>query len=102
MAVPAESEPVLSASFSFRDPMLFRARAKLVRDRLLLTGWHFRGRYSREIPIAQIVHVDAKDGHGLVLWLVDGEVVRIKIDHPEIWRAALSRKRDEQDQQTNL
>ena len=74
--------------------MLFRARATLSGNELSLTGWHFGGRYNRVIPTDKIVHVDAKGSQGLVLWLVDGEVIRLRIGNVEAWRQALTRKRD--------
>ena len=73
--------------------MLFRARATLSGNELSLTGWHFGGRYNRVVSTEEIVHVDAKGSHGLVLWLVDGEVIRLRIDNAEAWRQALTRKR---------
>jgi hypothetical protein len=84
------TDPVLSTRFSFRDPMLFRARATLSGNELLLTGWHFGGRYSRLIPTDQIVHVDANGPRGLVIWLIDGEVVRLKVDQADTWKRALT------------
>lgn len=70
--------------------MLIGARARLFEDRLELSGWKFFSHYRRTIPLDRIVHVDLKNKKELVLWLVDGEAVRLRISDAEIWQRELS------------
>jgi hypothetical protein len=70
--------------------MLFRARAQLTEAHLDLSGWQLSGRYRRTISLDRIVHVDLKGSKELVLWLVDGEVVRLRINNADVWKRELS------------
>lgn len=72
--------------------MLLYARARLASDHLELSGWHWRGRYKRRIPLERVVHVDVKGDEGLILWLVDGEVVRLEIEQSHLWRDRLAER----------
>ena len=69
--------------------MLFQAKARLTDDAIELTGWHWRGRYSRRLSLSEILHADAKTNRDLVLWLADGEVVRLRLEHALRWQDAL-------------
>ena len=79
--------------FAFRNPSLWWARAQLEPDHLALTGWTWRGRYRRQIPLAGILHVDAKDDDALVLWLADGEALRLRVEQARRWKATLDAAR---------
>ena len=82
----------IQSSFRFRDPMLFRPRAKLTRDAIELTGWHWKGRYRRHILLTNVLHTNAKSDDILVLWLADGEVIRLHLDNAGTWRKAISER----------
>lgn len=91
--------PVLAGRFAFQQPALLHAKMRLYADRLVLTGWHWRGFYRRCFPIRQILQIDALDDIGLVLWLASGEAVRLRVDHAAQWKTAFethqARLRDE-------
>lgn len=76
----------LVSAFDFQNPSLFRGRARLLADALVLTGWHWRGRYRRRIALDRILHADVRDD-GLILWLFDGETLRLRMREPEQWKA---------------
>jgi hypothetical protein len=78
----------MTSAFDFRNPSLFRGRARLLSDSLLLTGWYWRGRYRRHISLDRILHADVR-AEELILWLFDGETLRLRIDDPAAWKAAL-------------
>lgn len=99
--MPDSSSPALrSASFSFHDPSLWLARARLYPRRIDLTGWHLRGRYRRRIPLNRILQADAPGPRRLLLWLSDGEVVRLRLRDAHAWQRAIDaqvqRRRDGQ------
>ncbi len=68
--------------------MLF-ARVTLEDDHLTRTGWTWRGRYRRRIPLDRILHVDARGDDELILWLFDGETLRLRMKHARAWKARL-------------
>jgi len=78
--------------FSFINPPLLFARARLFADRLELSGWHLHGRYRRALLIRHILQVDALENDRLVLWLSSGETVRIRIRRARQWKAALEKQ----------
>ncbi len=88
--MPSRSRSVLrTGRFTFRDPTLFFARARLYPDRLELSGWRLRGRYRRSIPIKQVLQVDLLSDDSLMIWLSIGETVRIRIDQAARWKEAI-------------
>ena len=78
--------------FSFSTPWLLFARARLFADRLELTGWHRQGRYRREILVARILQVDALENDRLVLWLFNGETVRLRLRRARQWKEAIEKQ----------
>ena len=78
----------MTSAFDFRNPSLLRGRARLLSDSLLLTGWYWRGRYRRHIALDRILHADVR-AEELILWLFDGETLRLRIDDPAAWKAAI-------------
>lgn len=78
----------LVSAFDFQNPSLFRGRVRLLADALVLTGWHWRGRYRRRIALDRILHADVRDD-GLILWLFDGETLRLRVPEPEQWKAEI-------------
>jgi len=84
------NHPHIQSPFRFRDPMLFRAKAHLTDEAIELTGWHWHGRYTRRIPLAEVLHADARTRQDLVLWLVGGEVVRLHLEQAARWEAAIT------------
>lgn len=75
--------------FQFSDPNLWWARARLYTDRLELTGWHWRGRYRRVLPLHQILQVDVPGDENLLIWLASGETVRLRIKEANRWKTAI-------------
>ncbi len=86
--MPAQPPP-LTSRFGFRNPALWFARATLLADHLELNGWHRRGRYARRIPLTHILQADVQEHDGLLLWLADGETIRLRIDRAAAWKAAI-------------
>lgn len=82
--------PSLTSRFAFQSPALLFARATLEDDHLALAGWTWRGRYRRRIPRDRILHADARGDDELILWLFDGETLRLHIERPAAWKAALN------------
>ena len=87
--------PLLAGRFAFRDPSLWWARARLEAERLVLTGWTWRGRYRRHIPLDRVLHVDAKADDELVLWLIDGEALRLRVPQAPRWKTGIEARREE-------
>ena len=83
------SRAKLSSRFSFANPRLIGARARLTEGQLVFTGWRLTGRFKRTIDLDRIVHVDVGSADGVVLWLVDGEVIRLRIKDPSVWKSAI-------------
>ncbi len=83
---PFRSSRALHSWFAFRDPALLFARATLDQDNLALTGWTWRGRYQRQIPFDRILHADARGDDELILWLFDGETLRLRMKHARAWK----------------
>ncbi len=92
---PSRSSRVLCSWFAFRDPALLFARATLEDDHLTLTGWTWRGRYRWRIPLRRILHVDARGDDELILWLFDGETLRLRMKHARAWKARLDTQMEE-------
>ena len=85
----AHAPPSLVSRFAFRDPSLWWARARLEAEHLVLTGWTWRGRYRRSIAFSRILHVDVRGQDELVLWLVDGEVLRLRLPRARRWKTGI-------------
>ena len=77
---------------TFSIPGLLFPRARLFADRLELTGWHGRGRYRRVIPVGRILQVDVPAADRLVLWLFNGETVRLQLRRARQWKAAIEQQ----------
>jgi len=84
---------LLSGSFS--HPTLLCARARLYEDRLELTGWRLTGRYRRRIPLRRILQVDAPEANRLLLWMADGQTLRLRIDHAQRWQQVIAQRLEE-------
>ena len=80
---------MLSATFRFRNPALLGARMRLYADRLELSGWRLQGRYLRRIALPQILQADAPEEETLLLWLSDGETLRLQVKNALLWRDAI-------------
>lgn len=92
-AAPSNTSPraTRTGRFSFREPTLFFPRVQLFPDRLILSGWRWRGRYRRQIPLKAILQVDVTSTGWLLIWLTSGETVRLRLEAPEAWKWALER-----------
>lgn len=86
---------LLSASFSFARPTLLCARAQLYEDHLELTGWRLWGRYRRRIPLGRVLQVDATSPNRLVLWMADGQTLRLHLECAQRWQQAITRRLDD-------
>jgi hypothetical protein len=93
MSLPERA--LLTDRFSFSNPPLLFARARLFADRLELTGWHLWRRYRRDIRLHHILQVDALAHDRLVLWLAYGETVRIRIRRAMQWKVAIVQQASE-------
>lgn len=82
----------LTGRFGFRNPSLLFPRARLGAAGLLLTGWHWRGRYRRFFPADSILQADVLDEDGLLLWLASGETIRLHIHQARVWKRAIEAK----------
>ena len=51
-------KPILSSSFRYDDAPLLFSKARLFEDRIVLTGWGFKGRHKRVIHLNEIKEVD--------------------------------------------
>ena len=85
-------EKLLSGSFSFDCPTLVCARVRLYENQLELTGWRLSGRYRRRVPLPRILQVDVPDENRLLLWLADGQTLRLRIDDAQRWQQAIDRR----------
>ncbi len=54
----APSTALRTSRFSFREPALLFPRVRLYPGRLVLDGWHWHGRFCRQIPLGHILQVD--------------------------------------------
>lgn len=86
---------LLSGSFSFARPTLFCARAHLYDDRLELTGWRLTGRYRRCILLRRILQADVPSANCLLLWMADGQTLRLRIDDARRWQQVITRRLNE-------
>lgn len=82
----------LSGSFSFSRPTLLCARAHLYDDRLELTGWRLWGRYRRRIPMHRILQADVTESNCLLLWMADGQTLRLRLDDARRWQEAITKQ----------
>lgn len=80
---------VLSGSFRFKNPALVHPRIRLYTDRLELSGWQLSGRYLRRLVHHQILQADAPTEETLLLWLADGEMIRLEVTDALRWRDAI-------------
>ena len=78
-----------NARFSFRSPALWFARARLNETHMELAGWQGLRRYRRRMSIKHILHVDVEPPNGLILWLQDGETIRLTVREPDRLKAAI-------------
>ena len=89
----ASTDPIYSHRCSLPDRTLWFGRARLFEDRVHVTGWTWRGRYQREIPVAEIDEVEwqprpAKPN--LILYLDDGDVFQLRLRKGAgLWNAKL-------------
>ena len=54
-----------------------------------LTGWQGLRQYRRRMPIKHILHVDVEPPDGLILWLHDGETLRLTVREPGRLKTAI-------------
>ena len=80
---------VLSGSFRFRYPALLHPRMRLYADRLELSGWQLSGRYVRRLSLQQVLQADAPTEETLLIWLADGEMLRLEVTDARQWRDAI-------------
>jgi hypothetical protein len=85
--------PVRVASFTLEERFFLWSRVRLYADRAELVGWSFSGRYHRVVPLGTIEEAKAP-GDDLVLVLAGQRSLRIGIDAPERWAAAIATHRD--------
>jgi hypothetical protein len=90
--------PVLSTRFSFEEPALWFARARLLDDAIELTGWRLTGRYQRRIPLHTIVEIDTPTSDCLLLWFTTGRTLRLHLAAEAArWKQAIETRRRDAD-----
>jgi len=90
--------PVLSTRFSFEEPALWFARARLLDDAIELTGWRLTGRYQRRIPLHTIVEIDTPTSDCLLLWFTTGRTLRLHLAAEAArWKRAIETRRRDAD-----
>lgn len=88
------SQPVLrTGRFSFREPLLFFPRLRLRADHIELLGWSLWGRYRRSIALGGLLRTDATRAGRLLLWLDNGETLRLRVDDAPAWKKAIDASR---------
>ncbi len=91
----APPKAVRAGRFSFKEPTLLLPRVRLFPDGLVLEGWRWNGRYRRRIALRRILQVDVTSTGRLLIWLTNGETIRLRLDAAEAWRQAIERYRDD-------
>jgi hypothetical protein len=87
-----KGEALLSDSFSFARPTLWCAQARLYEDRLELSGWRPWERYRRRIPLRCVLKVDAPSANRLLLWMADGQTIRLHLDNASQWQQTIAQQ----------
>lgn len=85
---------LVQARASADGPALFKARLTLFADRLSLSGWSWRGRYRRDVPLAKIAQVHASAPDHLDVLLSSGARLALTLNEAELWRQAILAHRD--------
>jgi hypothetical protein len=86
------SDTVRSGRFRFRNPALLWARLRLYEDRLELSGWHLKGHYVRRIRLQHVLQADALQAEALLLWLFDGQTLRLLVEEAPRWKRAIEQQ----------
>lgn len=81
---------LLTGRFSFCHPSLWCAWARLYPDRLELRGWRLWERYRRAIPLSDVLQVDAPEADRLLLWMANGQTLRICVSDAPRWQQAIA------------
>ena len=87
----APSTALRTSRFSFREPALLFPRVRLYPGLLVLDGWHWHGRFCRQIPLGHILQVDVTSTGRLIFWLSSGETIRLRLDDAAAWKQAIER-----------
>ena len=82
----------LTSPFTFGGPAVFFGRARLYADCVELSGWQWRGRYRRRIPLDHILQVDVPSEDELLLWLINGRTIRLGIGRALEWKEFLQER----------
>lgn len=83
---------LLSTRFRFSDRRLFFTRSRLFFDRIELSGWLLGEHFSRSIPLDSFSRVEWQVESAdptAVIYLEDGEVLRLEFDKWRLWKHAL-------------
>lgn len=85
----ATEHPVLTSRCRYANRRLFFGRARLYRDRVVLAGWTWTGRYTRTIALADVQRIrwfSESSGPNFVFYLRDGEAVRLRLQAGGLWK----------------
>ena len=84
-----EQHVICKGRFGFRSPALLLSTAHLYADHLDLSGWGLGGRYSREIPLYQILQIDSPAPDELLIWLTIGETIHLNLKQAKRWKTEI-------------
>ena len=81
--------PLVTKRFRYADRSVVYGQAQLFGDRIELRGWQLLGRFTKQIPLEQVVDVSYhplnEDGN-LQMTLDDGEEVKLVMQDAHEWR----------------
>ena len=89
---------ILKSRFRYAEVRLLWARARLYRNRLVLTGLGPQGRYERTVSMADIESVrwrpsNGKSSYNVTLVLHDGERMQLWLSGAGLWKYAIEQCR---------
>lgn len=89
--IPPRKNALLVDRFAFEYPALLCSRVRLFDDGIVLTGWSWKGRYRRRLPLRHVLQIDIVDRRGILLWLASGETIRLRVRKARRWKEAVAR-----------
>lgn len=90
------TQAVRTSRFKYADRRLLLARARLYVDRIELSGFGWRGRHRRRIPLRDVARVEWWSSVGsrvnLVVHLHEGDPVQLWVRGPGLWKYAIEER----------
>ncbi len=66
---------------------------RLFSDHLRFDAWNWRGRYHRRIDLDDVLQVDVTGAGRLLVWLTNGESIRLRLHEAAAWKQAIEQHR---------